>query len=103
LALIAQQRVPWTSKKIDRLMPKIRETERILNRRNSPLNSRAEILTDQRDGLSSCAEKICAEKSARYHRLEQSSGSRIIGGKSVGSAAILAAAPCLVPSEFHCR
>jgi hypothetical protein len=32
-------------------------------------------MTDQRDGSSSCAEKICAEKSARYRRLDQSSGS----------------------------
>ena len=32
------------------------------------------ILTDWRDGSSSCAEKIYAEKSMRYHRLKQSSG-----------------------------
>jgi hypothetical protein len=53
----------------------VAETEQIPNRRNSPLNSRAEIS----DGLARrffvVAGKICAGKSARYHRLEQSSGS----------------------------
>jgi hypothetical protein len=32
-------------------------------------------LTDWGDGSSLHAKKICAEKSARYHRLKQSSGS----------------------------
>jgi hypothetical protein len=36
-------------------------------------------LTDWGDGSYSHAEKICAEKSARYHRLKQSSGSRGMG------------------------
>jgi hypothetical protein len=43
LVLIALQRAPRTSKKIDRLAPIVGETEQVLNRRNSPLNSRAEI------------------------------------------------------------
>jgi hypothetical protein len=70
-------------KKIDRSLPIVAETEQILNRQNSPLNSRAEIFDGSGRQFFIVCKKICAEKSARYHQLDQSSGS-----DPVSSAAI---------------
>ncbi len=67
-------RVP-EKRKIDQLMSIVAETEQIAYRQKSCLKSRAQFS----DGLARRffvgRRKICAPKSARYHGLEQSSGS----------------------------
>jgi len=70
-------------RKIDQLMPIVAEIEQIPSRRNSRLKSRAQYLMDWGDGSSSHAEKICAEKSVRYHRSKRSSGSEGIAAEEM--------------------
>ena len=61
-------------RKVCRLTPIAPAIEQIANRRNLPVKSRARILDGSGDAFSPHAEKICAEKSARYRGSEQSSG-----------------------------
>ena len=61
--------------KFERSMPIVAETERILNRRNFRLHSKTKISDGSERRFFGMCRKICAWNSARYHHLEQSSGS----------------------------
>jgi LysR substrate binding domain len=76
-------------RKIDQSMPIAAETEPIANQRNSCFKSRAQILTDRRDGSSSCAETIYAVKSTGFMGLNGRAGVR-------GSQALTALNPIIV-------
>jgi hypothetical protein len=62
-------------KKIDRSIPIVSETEKILNRRILPLKSKAQISDGSGARCSSVRKKICAAISTRYHGSKQLSGS----------------------------
>jgi hypothetical protein len=76
---------------IDQLMPIVAETEQIPNRRNSPLNSRAQISDGPRRRFFIASGKVYPARSICWYRPERSSGSEgANGGNSVGSVAIFA-------------
>jgi predicted amidohydrolase len=62
--------------KLGVLMPIVGEPEPVLNRRNSPLNSRAQFSDGSGRRFFAVCGNICAWNSTRYDRSEPSSGSR---------------------------
>jgi hypothetical protein len=74
--------------KSDRSMPIVAETERILNRRNSLLKSRAQTFDVSWSRFLTTRGKNCDARSTRYHDRKSSSGSegayrRIVGDRGV--------------------
>jgi hypothetical protein len=70
------------------------EAAQNLNRANFPLKSKAENFDGSMVGFGPSAEKICADKSARYDALRGSSGSEgcgipwsVLEGNSIGKIA----------------